>query len=153
MLNPIKNKQKRNVLGPKDFPFLKHNFIMLYGWNAWKEISLAEFVEMLPEIGQDAPLGVGFFLMQRLKEYGVRIETETKALEILEQGVLVSQNGKELRLDGFDTIVLAAGMKSVNVLEEPLKAKIPEVYVIGDALAPRKAVDAIEEGARVGLKI
>jgi len=38
-------------------------------------------------------------------------------------------------------------------LEEKLKGKVPELYITGDAYAPRKAIDAIEDGARVGLKI
>jgi thioredoxin reductase len=48
---------------------------------------------------------------------------------------------------------LALGTKSVNSLKNQLEKKVPEVYVIGDALTPRQAIDAIEEGARVALKI
>jgi 2,4-dienoyl-CoA reductase-like NADH-dependent reductase (Old Yellow Enzyme family)/thioredoxin reductase len=110
-------------------------------------------IEMLPEIAMDVPPQVRYFLLQRLKEYDVRIETETKVIEFLKDGALVSKNGKTSRLEGFDTIVLALGTKSVNSLKMQLEGKIPELYIIGDALAPRKAMDAIEEGARVAVKI
>jgi len=110
-------------------------------------------IEMLPEIAGDVPLSVKFFLMQRLQEYGVQIQTETSVVELLDDGAIVNQNGKDLRLEGFDTIVLALGTKSVNYLKEQLEGKVAELYVIGDALEPRKAIEAIEEGARVALKI
>jgi NADPH-dependent 2,4-dienoyl-CoA reductase/sulfur reductase-like enzyme len=110
-------------------------------------------VEMLPEIAQDVTPPVKFFLLKRLKEYGVQIRTCSEVIEILEDGAVVKENGEISRLDGFDTIVLALGTQSVNNLERQLNEKIPELYIIGDALAPRRAIDAIEEGARVALKI
>jgi thioredoxin reductase len=45
------------------------------------------------------------------------------------------------------------GAKSVNDLKDQLENRVDELYVIGDALAPRQAIDAIEEGARIALKI
>jgi hypothetical protein len=45
------------------------------------------------------------------------------------------------------------GVKSVDPLKEKLNGKVQELYVIGDASIPRKAIDAIEEGARIGVKI
>jgi len=110
-------------------------------------------IEMLPEIAGDVPLAVGYFLMRRLNEYGVRIETETSVIEFLKDGAIVSKNGKQSRLEGFDSIVLALGTKSANRLKEQLENESFELYVIGDAHAPRQAIHAIEEGARVALRI
>jgi 2,4-dienoyl-CoA reductase-like NADH-dependent reductase (Old Yellow Enzyme family)/thioredoxin reductase len=110
-------------------------------------------IEMLSEIAMDVPLAAGYFLRRRLKEYGVQIETKTSVIEFLEDGALVKMGGKESRLEGFDTIVLALGTQSVNNLKGQLEKKISELYVIGDALAPRLAINAIEEGARIALEI
>jgi NADPH-dependent 2,4-dienoyl-CoA reductase/sulfur reductase-like enzyme len=110
-------------------------------------------VEMLPEIALDVPLPVKYFLLRRLREYGVQIETETSMVEFLDDGAIVSKNDKTAQLSGFDTIVLAMGTKSVDNLKEQLEKKISELYIIGDALAPRKAIEAIEEGARTALQI
>jgi len=110
-------------------------------------------IEMLSEIAMDVPLAAGYFLRRRLEEYGVQIETKTSVIEFLEDGALVNIGGKKSRLEGFDTIVLALGTQSVNSLKGQLEKKISELYVIGDALAPRLAINAIEEGARVALKI
>jgi 2,4-dienoyl-CoA reductase-like NADH-dependent reductase (Old Yellow Enzyme family)/thioredoxin reductase len=110
-------------------------------------------VEMLPEIASDIPLSAKYFLLQRLKEYGVQVETGAKVKEFLEDGVIAEKDGQQIHLAGFDTIVLAMGVKSVNTLKKKLKGKIAELYVIGDAVTPRKAIDAIEEGARVALEL
>jgi 2,4-dienoyl-CoA reductase-like NADH-dependent reductase (Old Yellow Enzyme family)/thioredoxin reductase len=110
-------------------------------------------VEMLPDIAQDVPLAVRYFLMQRLNDYGVEIMSKTTVVEFLEDGAVVSVNGEQSRLEGFNTMVLAFGNRSVRSLEAKLSKKIPELYVIGDAHAPRQAIDAIEEGAKIGLKI
>jgi NADH dehydrogenase FAD-containing subunit len=91
--------------------------------------------------------------MERLKDYGVKIETETSIVEFLDDGVIVNKDGNKRKLDGFDTIILALGTRSVNNLKDQLEKKVPELYVIGDALAPRQAIDAIEEGARIALKL
>ena len=55
-------------------------------------------------------------------------------------------------LEGFDTIVMAIGSVSYNPFYEDLKDKV-EVHVIGDAKQVRKAIHAIEEGARLALEI
>lgn len=47
-------------------------------------------------------------------------------------------------IDDVDHIILAAGMKSYNPLEERLKNRTP-VWVIGDAKKVGKAQDAIKD--------
>ena len=52
-----------------------------------------------------------------------------------------------------DTVVLATGTKANNKLYEDLKGKIKELRIIGDAKRPRKAIEALEEGFKAGLRI
>ena len=110
-------------------------------------------VEALPEIAADVPSPVRAFLVERLKAYGVQIETGFAIREFLADGAVGEKNGEVVRLTGFDTVIAAVGLRSVNPLEEKLKGSVPELYVIGDAASPRKAIDAIEEGARIGASI
>jgi len=91
--------------------------------------------------------------MQRLNSYGVKMITSATVKEFLDDGVVYEKDGKEEKLTGFDSIVIALGAKAYNPLEEKIKGKVPEVYVIGDAVKARKALEAIEEGARVAVKI
>ncbi len=49
----------------------------------------------------------------------------------------------------MDTIILAMGARALDELSGKIKDKVAEVYVIGDAKEPRKALEAIAEGAEV----
>jgi 2,4-dienoyl-CoA reductase-like NADH-dependent reductase (Old Yellow Enzyme family) len=62
-------------------------------------------------------------------------------------------NGEAMVLDGTDTLVLAQGHESVTTLEDALSDWPGEVYVIGDAAAPRSAEEAVFEGLKIGTVI
>lgn len=49
----------------------------------------------------------------------------------------------------YDNIVLAVGIKANKSLEAALYEAVDELYVIGDAEAPRKIWNAVHEGFRV----
>jgi thioredoxin reductase len=91
--------------------------------------------------------------MHRLGEQKVKIFTSTKIKEICRQGVVMKRNGSEETWKGFDTIVLATGVKPRNELVKGIGASVKEVYVIGDAAKPRKGLEAIREGTEVGRRI
>jgi NADPH-dependent 2,4-dienoyl-CoA reductase/sulfur reductase-like enzyme len=110
-------------------------------------------VEMLPEIAQDEQYSVRYFLLERLNKYGVKAITNATVKKFLDDGVVYEKDGKEERLIGFDSVILAMGAPAYNPLEEKIKDKVAEAYVIGDAVKARKALEAIEEGARVAVKI
>jgi 2,4-dienoyl-CoA reductase (NADPH2) len=79
--------------------------------------------------------------------------TSTTVKQILEDGAIITRDGKEETLKGMDQIIIACGSKSVDTLSKAITGKVPEVYVIGDAKQPRLALEAIAEGAEVGRKI
>jgi len=110
-------------------------------------------VEMLKRVGKDMGATVRWSLLNRLKECGIRIFTSTKVDEIHRQGVVVTKDGSKETWKGFDTIVIAIGMRSRNEIVDEIKGKVKEVYVIGDAVKPRRGVDAMREGAEVGRSI
>jgi hypothetical protein len=83
----------------------------------------------------------------------VQVLTSATLKEITPDGGLVAVEGREERLSGMDTIVLALGVTSVNELADAIRDKVPEVHVIGDANTPGKALDAIAAGAEVGRSI
>lgn len=78
-------------------------------------------------------------MFAKLAEYKVNVMTSAKVDEITSTGVVV--NGNEI---ACESVVIAAGYKPENCLEEVLKAKF-EVHVVGDAKAPRRILDAVEE--------
>lgn len=91
-------------------------------------------------------------LMSRLAQK-VKIMTKTTHKEVTAEGALVvDAEGKE-RLLKADTIVYAAGTKSVKSLYYELLDYIEEAYLIGDARQPRLIGDAIWEGFAIAAEI
>jgi 2,4-dienoyl-CoA reductase (NADPH2) len=109
-------------------------------------------VEMLDTVGKDIGKSTRWGMMQELSRVGVEINTQTKALEITESGVRVEMNGAVKEIPA-DTVVLAAGSRSYNPLqEEVLKRKIP-CSVVGDAKRVALAFDAVHQGFDAGRAI
>lgn len=110
-------------------------------------------VEMRPDIALDEAAAPRFFLIPRLKEHGVNWEVNATVKEILPDGVVYEKDGEEHRLSGYDTIVLALGVRSFNPLEETVKAMGKEVFVIGDASKPGPANKATEAALEAVLNL
>ncbi len=110
-------------------------------------------VEMAPEIGRDVQDAVRYFLLRRLAEHKTLVYTNTVVKEFLEDSVRVEKDGREMSLTGFDTMIVAVGARPVRRLMEELNGKVKELHGIGDAVEARKAIDAIEEGAGLALKL
>ena len=127
------------IAGPGDNPLDAENAVTI--------------IEMLPEVAQDEPPGARMLLLQRLRERGVRIVTSATVKEITDDGVVIARDGRKETVGGMDHIILACGTRSVDHLREDLKGKVSEIYVVGDAKRPRRALEAIAEGAAVGRAI
>jgi 2,4-dienoyl-CoA reductase-like NADH-dependent reductase (Old Yellow Enzyme family)/thioredoxin reductase len=90
-------------------------------------------------------------LLHRLRTKGVAVSMLTK-LAAVEGGDAVlrdSFTGVERRL-ADTTVVLACGSVPNDELALALEGKVPELHVVGDAVAPRRVMHATIEGARVG---
>ncbi|MFC1907534.1 FAD-dependent oxidoreductase, partial [Chloroflexota bacterium] len=110
-------------------------------------------IEKLKQVGTDMGSTVRWLLLRTLKEYGVTITRSTELKLITPDGVTVYRNGQEEVWSRFDNVVLAVGAQPLNELATALKDVTEELYIIGDAAAPRRAVDAIREGAETGCRI
>lgn len=62
-------------------------------------------------------------------------------------------NGQETVLEGITAVVLAGHPQPREELYHQIKGKVPEVYRIGDSLAPRKIEHAVFDGFRLGRSI
>ena len=98
------------------------------------------------------PLQDLYLTRQRLTHKGVTCTPDIAVLEI--QGTLVKglnvYSNTLIDFEGYDTVVLAAGNNAAADLYFELKGKVPELYRIGDCLAPRLTDMAIADGHRVG---
>lgn len=91
-------------------------------------------------------------LLGRLRAMGVALMPETECLEIRGNGVVVACAGQRQELPA-DTVVLAMGGRPRRELEFALRKQGVEVHLLGDCVAPRRIVEAIADGARVGREI
>jgi len=57
---------------------------------------------------------------------------------------------QERTIEEVDTVVLALGSAANDSLYKALKGKVRELYLVGQALAPRKMLDSTLDGLRVG---
>jgi len=110
-------------------------------------------IEMRPDIAADVPDGPRMYLLSRLEEYGVKAITDAKVMEFLDDGVKYSINNEVKILDGFATVILAMGAMAYNPLEKEISNIVPEVYVVGDAVKARKAINATEEALKAAINI
>jgi 2,4-dienoyl-CoA reductase-like NADH-dependent reductase (Old Yellow Enzyme family)/thioredoxin reductase len=109
-------------------------------------------VEMKEDIAMDLYMTVRDDLLGRFKKEGIEVYKNTKVLSIEGNKVVAEQDGKEILLEGFDNIVFAVGSKADKLFDN-VESLANEVYVIGDAKQARSALEAIYEGARVGMSI
>ncbi len=110
-------------------------------------------VEMMEAVAQDMTELEKIQILTRLHAKGVKINTSAEVKEFLDDGVIVARNGQDEAIRGMDAMILAMGTRSVDELSEKIKDSVAEVYVIGDAKEPRRALEAIAEGSVVGRRI
>ncbi len=107
-----------------------------------------------------APRGVGlragWTLREELKNNPrISVKTRTTVEGIAEGTVRLRHEGEEMVLPDIDSIVVAVGVMANGGLASDLLRSMPqlEVYQVGDCVLPRRALDAIYEGAVVGMRI
>lgn len=110
-------------------------------------------VEMLPQIAADVVAVVRYFLMKDLLQKNVKIHTRSIVKDISRNGLTIERDEEILKLEPFDTIIAALGVKACNTLSEQLQGKVARIITVGDALKARNALEAIAEGYLAGLEI
>ena len=108
-------------------------------------------VEMQADIAPDMFLNEKTTMLERWKKLDIEIFTGKKVASITTRGILVEGDGKTEGIGG-ETIVLAVGAEADQKLAG-VKEKTPGFFVIGDCAKPRKIMDAVYEGAKVGCEI
>jgi hypothetical protein len=91
-------------------------------------------------------------VFERLRRAGVVMHPSTRVWAMEGRTVLARDvhTGREVRFDDVDTLVLSLGMESDAELHQALVGRVPELYRIGSAFAPRYLAEATQHGASVG---
>ena len=103
-------------------------------------------VEMMPDILYTAAhcLNNDQQLRDMVKDRGVKVKADAKVINITSDRITYEKDGESFSIP-YDTIFNAAGFKSNNELEDPLEGFYDNVTVIGDAVSPRKILNAVHE--------
>jgi len=118
-----------------------------------KEITVTTRRGSIEEVAQDMVPWARAALMERLSTYRVNILTSATVKQIVDDGVIFLRDGEEQSIRGATNVILARGVEAIDGLSERIRGKVAEVYVIGDAKEPRRALEAIAEGAEVARQI
>lgn len=114
-----------------------------------KDVSV---VEMCDSLFKELDGVNKYNIMKILDEYGVKKYTETKVIEILDDGVIVENKQGKFTIPA-DTVVIGLGYRPNNKLAEELKESYDNVIIIAGAVKTSNALIATREGFDVGISI
>jgi len=108
-----------------------------------KDVSI---VEMRNQYASDAPDMHHIGLEVYFRDSQVQIHLNTKAKQVVDEGLICEDNeGKEFLIEA-DTIFVAAGMKPYQEAVEELRYAAPRFMQIGDCVKVGKVLDAVHGG-------
>jgi NADPH-dependent 2,4-dienoyl-CoA reductase/sulfur reductase-like enzyme len=91
-------------------------------------------------------------LLMRLDARGVALTHSADIRSVAGSTVVVSNafTGRQRVIEGVDTVVVARGSAADDALYKRLKGSVPELYAVGQCVAPRKLLDSTLDGLRIG---
>ncbi len=140
--------------------------VLVYDWHAnWLGLGVAEKLardgcrvrlcvnSSVP--GEHLPMMVRDGWMGQLHSLGVEIVPYARLFGCDETSVYMEHviSREPIIRDDVDTLVLATPLKRAAGLWERLRHKVDELFLVGDALAPRTAEEAVLDGLRAGFEI
>ncbi|MFC1813585.1 FAD-dependent oxidoreductase [Thermodesulfobacteriota bacterium] len=94
-----------------------------------------------------------YYLRERLKRDNVKLYKQVSVKRFLPQGVVFHFGGKEIKLEGFDSVVISEKMTSIRKAGQLFKDTDIPVHLIGDAKSPRILMYAFSEAEEIGRTI
>ncbi len=91
-------------------------------------------------------------IMKHINLLGIKPILNASVAEIKENTIYYEVDGNLESLP-VDSVVVAFGSKSVNKLYEELKSDIDNIYLLGDAVSPKRLIDAIHTSFDLALTI
>jgi 2,4-dienoyl-CoA reductase-like NADH-dependent reductase (Old Yellow Enzyme family)/thioredoxin reductase len=95
----------------------------------------------------------GYMLHKRLRDGKCTLLFNTTVKKIEEGSVTILSDGQDSILSPVDQVIVAVGLKPRDDFKRFLQAKGILHFIIGDALQPRRIIEATEEGARAAWSI
>jgi 2-enoate reductase len=109
-----------------------------------EEVTLVEMLDDILRTVQQQ-LSNDQCLRQMVKDSKAFVYCGARATKITADGVEIEKDGKAMKI-ACDTVVIATGQRPNNELEEQLYDKVKNLRLLGDALSPRKIMNAVGDG-------
>jgi 2,4-dienoyl-CoA reductase-like NADH-dependent reductase (Old Yellow Enzyme family)/thioredoxin reductase len=110
-------------------------------------------VEVLGDVANDAIEVIRIPVKQRLLDRNIRIFCGVTKERIVEGGLEIEDKDGHRHFLEADQIITTPGAVSNKSLKRNLAGRVHKLYEIGDCKKPRRILEAIHEGAKVGLRI
>jgi len=126
----------------RDASLAGQNVVILGGGLVGTEMSVflgmkgrnCTLLEMAPRLNYGGNILHGQALGLEYPKYGINICTETRAVEITDEGVWAEKNGERVFYPA-DTVITALGLKPLQEDALALQGCAPDFYLVGDARA------------------
>ncbi|MEM3585901.1 MAG: FAD-dependent oxidoreductase [Candidatus Jordarchaeaceae archaeon] len=92
------------------------------------------------------------YIRNKFVKFGGKIITEAKVVEVTSEGAVYEKGGQRI-LEKADTVIVALGTVPNKSIFEKLQGKVPETYLVGDAVKPGRIINAIHGAAEIAKKI
>jgi 2,4-dienoyl-CoA reductase-like NADH-dependent reductase (Old Yellow Enzyme family)/thioredoxin reductase len=110
-------------------------------------------IEILKRLANDMFPMARRRLMDGLRSKNVTLLTSATCEEVREDSVRVTTAESKKETIQADTVIIAVGYKANECLYKALEGKVPEIHRIGDSSQPRRILEAVDEGYRIGLAL
>jgi 2,4-dienoyl-CoA reductase-like NADH-dependent reductase (Old Yellow Enzyme family)/thioredoxin reductase len=113
-------------------------------------------VEMLPQVGSDMDILARTMLLKRLEEQGVEVHTSVRVRRFTAEVAVaekISQTDSQEFSCPLETVVVAVGVSANRELADGLEGSGLEYHVIGDAVEPRRVLEAVSEAFEVAMNL
>jgi thioredoxin reductase len=90
----------------------------------------------------------GYMLHHRLKKAGARLLFYTSVVRIEETSIVIATGNQVREMLPVDQVIIAVGLDANRKLLESLQNVKVRKFVVGDAVKPRRIMEATEEGAK-----
>lgn len=115
-----------------------------------KGITIVEMLAASPVLAQAAH---GYMLHKRLEAGGIKLMLGTTVKLITEGSVVVTQNGEDRKIEPVNQVIVAIGVTPRNTLKDMLLKKGIRHFIVGDAVAPRRIIEATTDGAKAAWEL
>lgn len=114
-----------------------------------------EIATQLPHAGMNAGYTYIPLLYDRLYKKGAKFTPSVEVKQIDDHSVTLMNvyNSEEQTRDGIDTFIPIIQQNAVDGIYRNLREKISDIYLLGDAAAPRNLMEAIHDGFHAGRRI